>query len=568
MNSPGLDMNSPGLDMNSPELDMNSPESLTRYQVTTAIGTLQGSPEETTYGSSLSFKGIPYAQPPVQTLRFKPPQASEPWEGIREVTRYGASCLQSDTLITETDVMSEDCLTLNIWTPAEEGGERIRSGDPRAVMVWIHGGGFTQGSGSFSMYNGARLSTRGDVVVVTLNYRLGVLGFLNTRRLLKNADEEESNADVTSAMVQAKQVGNFGIQDQLHALQWIQDHIHAFGGDPNRVTVFGESAGGFSICALLGSPLSEGLFHQAIIESGGGCNGFADLGADEQSEVEQSTSRIIEFLGCDMLSGQALHDCLESRSTEAILESTEAAGKSVLGLDQMGPSTDGVLIQGRADRLIQEGAINAPKIMVGSNADEMTLFTYNFPISLDTYEQFIWGTFGLASNRILTLYPAENDEEARTSYNNLLGDLIFVCPSLKLASTLTAPGSQYAHEVWVYHFMHTLTNGLLAPLGATHALEIPFVFNNYHLEFYGTTATAEDRTLSDQMSDAWLNFAKTGNPSTETLDWPPYRSLGVEGEVDDGVIMRWRVDPSIDQAPFREGRCHELEELNLLRGIE
>ena len=554
---------------------------LSRNQRRTTLGIIEGEIEDTVYGQVLSFKGLPYAQAPIDQLRFKAPQELAAWDEILEAKEFGPVCPQKGALVTDEDPMDEDCLSLNIWLPLADEAladepeaeqettkqEAQIDTNGKAVMLWIHGGGFIQGAGSFPLYDGARLASRGDVIVITFNYRLGVLGFLNTQRLVQST-ATQGTEDL--ALTQAKEMGNFGIQDQIHALKWVQKHIADLGGDPSRVTVFGESAGGFSICALLASPLSQGLFQQAIIESGGGCNGFKTLNDDPNNELEQVAANILNALDCGELSGADLHLCLAEKSSDELLEAMDAGGESILGLVELGPSQDGVLITGRADQLLQESTSDHPNIIIGSNADEMTLFTYNQPISLALYENFLSGGFGLLADQIFELYPAETDQEARKSYNNLLADLIFVCPTLKFASTLHGQNSDYSAQVWVYHFMHSIMSGVPALLGATHALEIPFVFNNHHIEFYGATANEDDKRLSDFMSDAWLNFAKVGSPSSTNLEWPSFRaspfSTSNQPAIDDGQVMLWKIEPELSSEPIRNARCQSLNELRLLAG--
>ncbi|MAD60315.1 MAG: hypothetical protein CMH49_02215, partial [Myxococcales bacterium] len=554
---------------------------LSPKQIRFELGTLEGDIEETVYGRVLSFKGVPYMQAPIAQLRFKPPQELTAWEGVLEAKSFGPICPQKGSLVDESDWRDEDCLSLNMWLPMagfdedsdNKSDESINAPaldetNGKAVMVWIHGGGFIQGSGSFPLYYGARLASRGDVIVITFNYRLGVFGFLNTHRLAQGANESTSNE---MTLLKAKEIGNFGLQDQIQALIWIQKYISAFGGDPNRITVFGESAGGSSICGLLASPLSKGLFQQAIIQSGGGCDGFKALNTEPDNELEIIASNILEALDCGDLSGEALHACLREKSTDEILESMESGGKNILGLVELGPSSDGILITGRADQILQDPEGDHPNIIIGSNADEMTLFTYNQPMSLSIFENFLAGGFGLLADRVFDLYPAENDQEARNSYNHLLADIIFVCPTLKFASSLMNVDSAYTGQVWVYHFMHSITSGVLATLGATHALEIPFVFNNHDVEIFGATATEEDRRLSDQMSDAWLNFAKQGRPNTRDLMWPSFRNspndINNDTAIDEGKVLLWKAAPEISSEPIRSARCSALDQLRLLSGI-
>lgn len=554
------DMSSSTRDMT---VDMNVSER-SPQEVILSLGRIEGTVEESALGPVISFKGIPYAKPPIGELRLRPPQAVQPWETLFRADSFGPTCPQDGALTNRDAPQSEDCLTLNIWTPTDESGQGIAREANKPVMVWIHGGGFVQGSGSFEVYNGARLSKRGAVVVVTLNYRLGLMGFLNTRRL---ADDSYIGSEGESAELNhARQVGNFGIQDQVLALKWIKEHIAHFGGDPENITIFGESAGGFSICSLLSSPLSEGLISRAIIQSGGGCNGFTPLG--DQGEVlaettaEQSSTRILSELGCSDLRGGALHDCLEALSTEDLLNGANAASVSVLGLPELGPVTDGHIIPNRLDHLIRDGVVSPIPTLIGSNEDEMTLFTFNSPITLELYSM-TRAFFGPLADMILELYPATNDQEARVSYNQLFSDLIFVCPTLLFASTMV----QQSEDIWVYHFTHRLSNGPLVLLGSTHALEIPFVFNNTHIELYGSSANEIDKRLSDQMSEAWLSFAHTGSPSTDELNWPRYAPPDPSSRIDDGKLMLWGDPPMLNSEEIRAGRCQKLKDLGLLRGL-
>lgn len=535
------------------------------YQVQTELGLLQGRGEETPYGEAISFRGVPFAQPPIGALRLRPPQPIQAWEGLLDATEFGPACPQRGALTSSATVQDEDCLTLNVWTPAEAGGY-VKPQEARPVMVWLHGGGFTQGSGSFNLYNGARLARRGDVVVVTLNYRLGVLGFLNTRRLDPGSGSgtrvEREGED--EALTHARQVGNFGIQDQLLALTWVQKHIPLFGGDPQNITIFGESAGGFSVCALLANPLAWSLFHQAIIQSGGGCDGFETLSTDGGGELETRATQVLNALGCGELSGEDLHLCLQEKSSDDFLDAAAEAGKSVFGLDQLGPAVDGELILGGARELLSDGTSPARPIMTGSNADEMTLFTFNVPIGLGTFNLFVEGTFGALASSIFDLYPATDDMEAKDAYNQLLSDIIFICPTLAFASDLSNSSEVQRAQTWVYHFDHSLSNGLPAALGATHALEIPFVFNNHHISLYGATATERDIALSDLMADAWISFARDHAPQSETspssLQWPSYLSASTD-QIDAGRVMLWRAESQLQESPIREGRCDALAAL-------
>ena len=539
--------------------------SLDPTEVLLDLGRLVGSLEETELGKVISFKGVPYANPPIDALRFRPPSPVQPWGAALIADHFGATCPQEGILINSDEPQSEDCLTLNIWAPTDESGQALARDAKAPVMVWIHGGGFSQGSGSFELYHGARLSARGDAVVVTMNYRLGLLGFLATRKLADDSHEGLVGED--AELSHARQVGNFGIQDQLLALEWIKSHIAHFGGDPENVTVFGESAGGFSICALLSSPLSNGLLDRVIIQSGGGCTGFPPLSDQdsslEESQTEQNSTSVLDELGCSALSGADLHRCLEALSIDDLLRGINTLGESALGLQEIGPVTDGALILGRLDHLIRDGLIEPKPTLIGSNADEMTLFTFNISITLDSFLADVELFFGPVADNIFALYPAMDHREARQAYNDLLADLIFICPTLLFASTI----STRSNEVWVYHFTHSLANGPISTLGATHALEIPFVFNNTEVEIYGSSANEADKRLSDLMSDAWLSFARSGDPNTEAISWPTYTSSQSETRIDQGSVMLWHDIPRVSEAPIRAGRCQILKELGVLNGL-
>ena len=494
-----------------------------------------------------AFKGVPYAAPPVGTLRFRAPRIHPEWTDVRETHNFGAACPQPTQLGIDVNAQGEDCLTLNVWAPPRSD-EMMNSDDDeltrgRPVMLWIHGGGFSQGGSAQTLYEGARLAARGELVVVSINYRLGALGFLAAESL---AEEDPSGA-----------VGNYGILDQIFALQWLQDNISAFDGDPTRVTIFGESAGGFSICALLASPLAEGLFHQAIIQSGGGCDQFPL--ARESSGLGSTPSRIsdslpmIEFLGCADVSD--IPECLRRASIDQLVAATESTADALFGLPQVGPNIDGVVIAGQAVDRLESGTSPDVPILTGSNADEMSLFTIGQTWDVERYEQTVRSLLPLFADDLLALYPAPTDEEAKPQYIAMTSDIVFICPALSFArATSGGPAPTFS-----YHFTHTLSSGLPASLGSTHAIEIAFVFNNTHIEFFGATATEEDRVLGLTLSNAWARFAYTGRPELP-IEWPPYRSATSEQA---GVTALLAPELSLSTS-LREGRCDALAELGLV----
>ncbi|MDJ0852499.1 MAG: carboxylesterase/lipase family protein [Myxococcota bacterium] len=457
------------------------------------------------------FRGIPFARPPVGKLRFRPPQPVEPWSGRREAKQFGPSAPQWGQLpafarrliAAGPGGLSQDCLYLNVWTPA---CDRAR----RPVMVWIHGGAFTMGSGSTPLYAGTHFAKRGDVVVVTLNYRLGAFGFLNLRSLSGRSDAP----------------ANLGLLDQIAALEWVRDNIEAFGGDPGNVTIFGESAGGMSVGTLLGVPRAEGLFHRAICQSGAAHN----VTPPEYAAIV--AERFIRELGTradDM-------DALQGAPVGAIMRAQSAASL-FFGVNTMPwqPSVDGDLLPRAAIESIRLGLNPEVPVLVGTNRDEWKLFTFgNLAMRrlseeglARQVESALSGT-GVAARpvvqRALEVYGPEGSRRGRQSpserWSSFMSDRIFHHPAAQLASERSRLGA----PTWAYLFTY-VPPLLRGQLGACHGLEIPFVFGTLRQRVLGLTlgALPSARTVSERMQDAWLAFARRGDPSHADLpDWPRY----------------------------------------------
>jgi para-nitrobenzyl esterase len=322
--------------------------------VTTTRGQLRGSQRE----RSLAFLGVPFAQPPVGPLRFRAPRPREPWEGIRDTTATGATALQVPNPALEAllpspeEPRNEDCLYLNVFTPAADGARR-------PVMVWIHGGAFTIGSGSSLLYDGQTLAERGNVVVVTINYRLGALGFL----CLDEGDGEPFT--------------NFGMLDQVAALRWVRDEIASFGGDPNNVTIFGESAGGMSVAALMGSPLAAGLFQRAIPQSGAGHHALT------LQQARANAATFAKLAGVERASRASLAGLSGDAilAAQAQLEASIAAGmaKGLPAEIPFAPVIDGHFLRERPVDAVRGGASAGVSLLIGTTAEETRLFTAAFP---------------------------------------------------------------------------------------------------------------------------------------------------------------------------------------------
>ncbi|OME88721.1 MULTISPECIES: carboxylesterase/lipase family protein [Paenibacillus] len=452
--------------------------------VQTKDGHIQGSSEN----GVRVWKGIPYAKPPVGPLRFRAPVPPDSWDGIKDTTAFSPMCLQPIESTSSmlgggvTKTVSEDCLYLNVWAPLNTPAE------PLPVMVWIHGGTFITGSGSLPSYNGTSFVLRGDVIVVTINYRLGPLGFLHL------SPYGESFAS------------NTGLLDQIAALQWVRDHIEAFGGDPKRVTVFGESAGSMSIAALLAMPAAKGLFQRAIMESGA-----AQVMAPEQAQM--ITAGLLKEL--DITPDKA-HQ-LESLTGEQIFEAGErlkkriGPGVSMIFQPVLEPHT----LPHDPLQAIQSGWAKDVPILIGTNLDEGALFFRpDMPlVKEDDLVRTVEMMTGIQDAAPITKeYPYSIDGHAQ-----IMTDLYFWRSALQFAS------AQSKHTpVWMYRFDWTLPNHPV--LGkAMHALEIPFVFNTLGLfQNIGVQVDAGTQALSDRMQDAWIAFARNGSPDTEALPWPAY----------------------------------------------
>ncbi len=456
---------------------------------TTVVETAYGKVQGTQNGDVLVWKGIPFAQPPLGTLRFRPPQPVTPWSGVRAATQFSLTAPQppmdaGGLLSGRQEAMGEDCLYLNIWSPGTEHANR-------PVMVWIHGGAFLTGSGSTPWYDGSSFAANGDVVVVTVNYRLGALGFL----YLGELDQQYAT-------------GNYGLLDQVAALQWVRENIAVFGGDPHNITIFGESAGAMSVGTLMGMPEVSKLFQRAILQSGASQNVF---------DREQATRRAITFLKALGLA----HDQL-ARLADVPLEEIMAAQaklvSSTAGL-AFSPVVDGVSLPVRPIEAIANGSAAHITTLIGTNRHEMRLFTAFDPRQAQPDQALLQQLFGARAEEVMATYQAHADSPT-AAWNDLLTDRTFRIPALRLAEQQVLRGA----SVWMYRFdwPTPVMNGIL---GACHALEIPFVWNNLHQRgvklFTGDSPTRQP--LADRMHSAWIMFAQHGNPNTGVLpNWPTY----------------------------------------------
>jgi para-nitrobenzyl esterase len=477
-----------------------APEGTHNPAIVTQSGPLKG-----VISSSINkFLGIPYAAPPLGDLRWTPPRLYGHWHGVLEATQFGNPCPQHDSFGNKFD--NEDCLFLNVYTPGLKKNQNKHNGLP--VMVWIHGGSLVEGSGG--LFDPTPLVEKGGVIVVTLNYRLGVLGFFAHPAL-----DVEGHLNA-----------NYGLLDQQFALQWVQRNIAAFGGDPHRVTIFGESAGGLSVYSHLASPTAEGLFHRAIAQSGA----YDSFQSYQQRIVPLAVAEDAgEIFATNVSCGNQTAQCLRATSASALLN----AQPSIVY-----PVIDGTVLTQTLGAAFASGQFNHVPVMSGSNHDEYRLhvalgFDYRgTPLTDADYPPAVAAFIGLPLpdpfvQFVLSLYPLSNYPpppgvvSAPLALGAVGTDAAFACPGRKAVQSLAQYVSTYPYEFNDEHA--PLSFGLVPasfPLGAYHLAEIQYLFN-----IFGTPApfTPDQRQLSDTMIGYWTQFARTGNPNSPGAPvWSPY----------------------------------------------
>lgn len=501
--------------------------------VTAAVHTRAGPITGETVHAVQVYRGIPYARAPVGDLRWRPPVAPPPWSEIRKAARFGPACPQpqhgSVRLEQEID---EDCLTLNVWVPARRPQVKL------PVMVWIHGGGFFLGSGSERIYDGAGLAAHG-VVVVSINYRLGALGFVAHPAL------SAESARGTS--------GNYGIMDQILALQWVRDNIGAFGGDPANVTVFGQSAGAVSVLTLMAIPQAAGLFHRVVAQSGGVEDRLRWRARAEgrQEPMETLGTRFAERLGVRGQDAAALAS-LRGKTWRQVVD---AWGETLKQRGMAGEGTrnhlsvDGALLTEQPGRTFAAGRQHNVPLMIGAVSGEGSVFAHKLGLdSVSRYERFVRNMFGPdLAPRYLALYPAADDRAAKQAARDLIGDM-FLLPVRQAARAMAAI------QKHTYLYLFTRVGGKTARngFGSYHGIELPYVFQTIESS---REYEPEDRALAGTLAGYWTRFARTGDPNDGARRWPP---LDLKGE--------WYLEIDTEPRPVQRLRRNRLDAIEALWG--
>jgi len=449
-----------------------------------------------------AFKGIPYAAAPVGELRWRPPQIHEKWDDTLKADQFCNNCMQASLkqqmnpsnttrksvwtrpFLIPNNKRSENCLYLNIWTSAKSSSEK------RPVIVWIHGGGFQSGSGSVPLYNGRAMAKKG-VVFVTINYRLGVFGFLALPALTKESDHHAS--------------GDYGLMDQIAALEWVKKNITAFGGDPNNVTIDGQSAGSFCINYLVASPLAKGLFERAIGESGGSMVSDPFNTTIMLHQAEQK--------GLQLMKRAHVKTLAQLRNIPA--DTLQKIAGS------FNPNIDGYVLPERLSKIFAEGKQNDVPTLTGWNANEGTAFSiYSKLPTAKQFREMARKTFGNKAKQFLAYYPAKTDKQAKESQMHETRDLLMAIQNYTWANMQSKTGHS---NVFLYTFDRKVpAKGAFKFFKAFHSAEIPYALDN--LKYLNRPWKAVDHKLANIMSSYWVNFAKTGNPNGKGLPkWPVYK---------------------------------------------
>jgi para-nitrobenzyl esterase len=466
-------------------------------QVTVDTGVLKGR----TDNGTRQFLGVPYAAPPVGPLRWTAPRPASSWSGVRNATSPGSQCAQTAGLPLSSTT-NEDCLFLNVYVPA--GGAPVKP-----VMVWIHGGAYSLGAAD--QYDPTELAKRGDVVVVAINYRLGPFGYLAHPALSAEATDRSS--------------GDYGLMDQQAALRWVKRNVAAFGGDAANVTIFGESAGGSSVCSQVASPQAAGLFVRAIAESG------CAFPAPTVATAERTGVKFATDLGCGASADRAVAACLRSKPAQDLLDKS---GFSVTNMNLLwSPTAGGSILPLDVQTAFERGAFNRVPVIQGTNHDEGALFvalghTLGLDVTAANYPTKIKATYGERfADRVLAQYPLASYQSPPLALTAAITDSTFACPALLSNRALAGKTTTFAYE------FNDPNAALIVPLPAffptrsAHGSEMPYVMGRSVALKLPPSFSASQAALAETMQRYWTNFARSGTPSGNGVPaWPSITATG------------------------------------------
>jgi para-nitrobenzyl esterase len=505
-----------GILLAAPILGANAQSHLDQVKINSGI--VQGSTQD----GVTSFKGIPFALPPLGKLRWQAPQPVTPWPGVRQATQFGSDCMQlpfpSDAAPLGTTV-NEDCLYINVWVPEHKAGDKL------PVMFWIYGGGFVNGGSSPAPYDGTQFA-KGGVVFVSFNYRVGRFGFFAFPALSR----EQAG----------KPLNNYAYMDQIAALQWVQRNISSFGGNPRDVTIFGESAGGGSVLTLLTSPMTTGLFEKAVVESGGGRDSLlgvryldkaSPVGLPPAEDVGVAFAKSNGITGTDA----AALEALRALPAEKVVAGLNMASMGAAAATYGGPIIDGKIVVETPQSALLAGHYPRIPVMIGANSNDI-----GFP-RWHTLEE-TWAAFAPDSEKAQTLYDPSKSGNVFIVGWTIGADMMMVEPARFVAQTVAAAGLP-AYE---YRFTYVAESKRKEMPGAFHATEIPYVFDTVKA-VYGDKLTAADEAVAKQANAYWVNFAKKGNPNGGDLPhWPAYSAQSDE-------LLNFTMNGPVAQAdPWKE----------------
>ncbi|MDE3104737.1 MAG: carboxylesterase family protein [Acidobacteriota bacterium] len=479
----------------STTLGIFSSAALAADRANTESGIIQGSTQD----GVTAYKGIPYAAPPVGNLRWRAPRPYPHWAGVRKTTEYGHDCMQlpfpGDAAPLGTPP-AEDCLVLNVWEPAV----RDAHADPLPVIVWIHGGGYVNGGSSPEVYDGSAFARHG-IIFVSFNYRLGRFGFFAHPALTAEAGKGPT--------------GNFAFMDQIAALKWVQHNIKSFGGDPQRVTLFGESAGGGSVLTMMTSPLARGLFQRAIIESGGGragLNSMTLLSKDQPNKPSAETLGVnfAKANGIDA-TGPAALAALRKIPADKVVNGLNMASMFQAASTYPGPMIDGKLILETPQEAFLAGRAMKIPTIIGANSMDIG---FSFARTMDD----LFAPFGAHKDAAMAVYDPQHTGNVRAVGAKVAADGMMIEPARFIAGTVASTGV----PSWEYRFSYVAESMRKEWPGAPHASEIPYVFDTVKAR-YGANLTAADEKVAQDTNAYWVNFARYGDPNGAGLPtWPQY----------------------------------------------